>query len=373
MGQQIDHLGHANSVPLVSVILPVHNGERFLAAALDSLLAQTWRDMEIVVIDDGSTDDTGSILRSYAVRERRVRVITQPKLGLVSALNRGLTAARGRFAARLDADDVALPKRLEKQIAYLYANPHMAAVGSQIIIIDADGRVLRRGYYPVGEDVCRRYLATRGAPVCHPAVTFRTDAVRAVGGYRDAYRHAEDLDLWLRLGGVGSIDNLPEILLHYRLHDGNASVRHSQRQAIATALAYVSARMREADDSEARASAVWPSDIDWPAMENLFPTPEAKALVRYVYFRTLILNGAIINRPVLTLFVNALPLLASDTSRGINRSDLAFLLTRAAAQLARHKHLNAAARILFESGCAAPSATLKELRQLLLRPIRHAA
>lgn len=359
----------AGPPPLVSVLMPVHNGERFLPEALNSILTQTWRNMEIVVVDDGSTDGTSRILRRYRARDQRLRIIAQPKLGLVSALNCGLAALQGKFVARFDADDIALPRRIDKHIGYLRTHPHVAAVGSQIIIIDHDGRALRRGHYPVGEDACHRHLLTRGAPLCHSAVTFRSDAVRRVGKYREAYQHAEDVDLWLRLVAVGTIDNHPEVLLRYRLHGGNTSVTKAEQQAAATALAYASACARAHGEGDPTPPTGWPLGIGWPELENLFPMPERKALTRRVYFRTLVLNGAVAEPHVLMRFRSILPQLVAEATTDCARSELAFMLTRAAMQLYRHGNLDAARRTLLRIGYVAPRATLSELRLLLYRSL----
>jgi glycosyltransferase involved in cell wall biosynthesis len=231
------------STPSVSVVMAVHNGERWLAETLASLSAQTFGDFEVVVIDDGSTDGSAAILAEAAARDARYRVITQANFGLVASLNRGLAEARAPLVARIDADDVAEPERFARQVAFLSARPEVAAVGSAIRIIDGDGRFLRMQTYPCGPEAVAKAML-RGCALAHPAVMMRRAAVQTIGGYREAFRHAEDYDLWLRLGESHALDNLPEPLLRYRRHGGSVSFRHRQHQALASFVARCCARER---------------------------------------------------------------------------------------------------------------------------------
>lgn len=230
-------------IPAVSVVMAVHNGERWLAETLASLSAQTFSDFEVVVIDDGSTDDSAAILAAAAGRDARYRVVTQTNCGLVASLNRGLTEARALLVARIDADDVAEPERFARQVAFLATRPEVAAVGSAIRIIDGDGRFLRIQTYPCGPEAVAKAML-RGCALAHPAVMMRRAAVQTIGGYREAFRHAEDYDLWLRLGESHALDNLPEPLLRYRRHGGSVSFRYRQQQALASFVARCCARER---------------------------------------------------------------------------------------------------------------------------------
>ena len=236
-------------IPAVSVVMAVHNGERWLAETLASLSAQTFGDFEVVVIDDGSTDGSAAILAAAAGRDARYRVVTQTNCGLVASLNRGLAEARALLVARIDADDVAEPERFAKQVAFLATRPEVAAVGSAIRIIDGDGRFLRMQTYPCGPEAVAKAML-RGCALAHPAVMMRRAAVQAIGGYREAFRHAEDYDLWLRLGDSHALDNLPEPLLRYRRHGGSVSFRHRQHQALATYVARYFAQERRAGRAE---------------------------------------------------------------------------------------------------------------------------
>jgi GT2 family glycosyltransferase len=232
-------------VPRVSVVLPVYNGEPFLAAAVESILAQTLPDFELIAVDDGSTDTSALTLERLARGDPRLLVVSQPNAGIVAALNRGLALARGEFVARMDADDVACPERFAKQIAFLDAHPEVAVVGAAVTLIDANGKPIRDMRYPESPQAVAEFLRTASA-LAHPAVMMRKEAVIAAGSYRPAYRHAEDYDLWLRLVERHKLANLPDRLLLYRQHGAKLSFSRAAEQALATGLARVAASRRRA-------------------------------------------------------------------------------------------------------------------------------
>jgi glycosyltransferase involved in cell wall biosynthesis len=204
----------------VSVIMPVYNTERFVAQTTESVLAQTFCDFELLAIDDGSTDGSRAILKSFAKRDPRVRVISRPNKGLVGTLNEGLELARGEFVARIDADDLCDPSRFELQLNALNDDPNLVAVGCCAAAIDEDGNRLGDYSTPLThEDIEASHLKGDSA-IHHPSVMFRTRVVRDLGGYRDLVP-CEDFDLWLRLGEVGRLANLPERLITKRLFPGS--------------------------------------------------------------------------------------------------------------------------------------------------------
>jgi len=210
-------------MPLVSVLLPVFNGERYLREAVDSVLAQGFTDVELLIVDDGSTDRSLEIARAYERSDRRVQVRTRENRGLVATLNELLAWAQGEFVARMDADDVCLPDRLQRQVDFLRAHADVVCVGGDHVLIDEHGRSLTT-VRTLTDDVDIQREALRGTgTLCHPTVTMRTAAVRAMGGYRAPYYPAEDLDLWLRLGEIGKLANLREPVLRYRVHAGSIS------------------------------------------------------------------------------------------------------------------------------------------------------
>ena len=219
-----------SSIPPISVLLAVYNGGRYLRAAIDSILAQTFREFEFIIIDDGSTDDSSAVLAEYAAKDSRIRLVSRPNKGLTATLNEGLALARGEFLARMDADDIALPQRFERQIAYLRGHPECVLLGSRVMLVDPEGLPIRPWCHQLEHaDIDAAHL-NRGWPVVHPAVMMRTDAVRRVGAYRDKYNTLEDLDLFLRLAEVGKLANLPEILLHYRQHFDSVTHKKFEQQ-----------------------------------------------------------------------------------------------------------------------------------------------
>jgi glycosyltransferase involved in cell wall biosynthesis len=237
------------NTPSVSVVMSVYNGERWLAETLASLRMQTFTDFEIVAIDDGSSDGSKAILEAAAASDHRYRIISQENRGLVAALNLGLKEARAPLVARIDADDIAEPERLERQVGFMNAHPEVVALGSAIRVIDASGRFLRTQSYPLGPSAVAKSMQL-GSALAHPAVMMRREAVLGVGGYREAFRHAEDYDLWLRLGDRHDLDNLSQPLLRYREHGGSVSFKYRQQQVLATFVARYCSKIRRAGGEE---------------------------------------------------------------------------------------------------------------------------
>jgi GT2 family glycosyltransferase len=220
----------APSRPLVSVVIPAYNAQRYLEAAVQSVLAQTFEDFECIVIDDGSSDRTPSILRDFAVADGRVRPIRISHAGIVQALNVGVRAARGRLIARMDADDLCYPDRFERQLKFLEEHPNCIAVGSAVMLVDPYNSTLWK--IDVATDhaaIDADLLTGNGWALFHPTAILSRQAILDVGGYRAEYQWAEDLDLFLRLAEVGQLANLPDALLRYRQHF--ASVNRTKLEA----------------------------------------------------------------------------------------------------------------------------------------------
>jgi cellulose synthase/poly-beta-1,6-N-acetylglucosamine synthase-like glycosyltransferase len=215
-------------VPALSVLLPVRNAGRYLGASLASLARQTFRDFEVVAVDDGSSDGSGERLDRAARRDPRIRVLRLPQVGLPAALNAGLAAARGRRIARHDADDLSHSHRFERQWALLEARPEVAVVGCRV-------RLTPREFAGVG---MRRWAAWHNAlltheamarevlidsPLCHGTALMRRDALEGVGGWREA-SWPEDVDLWVRLIESGArLAKVPRILYAWRQHPESAT------------------------------------------------------------------------------------------------------------------------------------------------------
>lgn len=233
------------SVPTASVVMSVFNGAQFLREALDSILNQTFRDLEFIVVDDGSTDATAQILDEYQRRDPRMRVLHQENQGLIMSLNRGADLARGKYIVRMDADDVALPHRLAWQVDALEKNADLAVLGGAIEIIDANGAKIKTHRFPARHDEIRSDLLRGGFSISHPAAAIRTQALRSVGGYRKAFVGAEDYDLWLRLAERFELANLETVVLKYRQHSHQVSVQKLKQQALSHLAAQASAIARD--------------------------------------------------------------------------------------------------------------------------------
>jgi glycosyltransferase involved in cell wall biosynthesis len=221
-----------SSIP-ISVLMPVYNAERYLAEAVESILAQTFTDFEFLIIDDGSTDSTPAMLRSYAERDARIRlVVRRENFKLVRTLNELIGMAQGEFVARMDADDIALPHRFERQVAFLREHPEVVVAGSRVDCIDPEGAILRQfGTEETHEAIDRAHLAAQGQTIVHPAVMIRSEVLKAIGGYRTEFTFAEDFDLWLRLAEAGRVTNIPEVLLKYRVHASSWGYTYQHRQS----------------------------------------------------------------------------------------------------------------------------------------------
>ena len=211
--------------PTISVLMPVYNGARYLAEAVESIRAQTFGDFEFIAVDDGSRDDSLPLLQRLAQADSRIKIVSRPNTGIVGALNDGLAVARGEFVARMDADDIAAPVRFEKQLAALRTNTGCVALGSAVMFTDPKSRPLKAYLPPPSHAAIEEELARgNGGALIHPTVIFRRDALIQCGGYRTQYNYIEDLDLYVRLLDVGRLANLPDILLQYRQHP--QSVNH---------------------------------------------------------------------------------------------------------------------------------------------------
>jgi hypothetical protein len=201
--------------------MSVYNGARYLSEAVDSILAQTWRDFELVVIDDASTDRSRALLEAY--RDPRLRLVANEKnLGLTRSLNLGLRLSRGELIARHDADDVSHPSRFEKQIRWFDDHPEGVLLGTQARTIDAAGRPAGRA----GEPKPLTTLGVRWAllffnPFVHSSVMFRRETILSLGGYDEAYYYNQDFELWSRVAGSFVCGNLADALVDYRAHAGS--------------------------------------------------------------------------------------------------------------------------------------------------------
>lgn len=208
--------------PKITVVMPVYNAAGHLREAVDSILGQTFGDFELIIINDGSADATASILKRYAELDSRIRLHHQEKHGLVSALNRGCALARGQYIARMDADDISLPHRFERQLEYMEKHPQIGVLGTWICNIDENGAV-KRAWRPPTNPKLLRWTHFFGVCVSHPTVLMRREVVVKLDFYRQGADHIEDVDLWLRASSITEFGNVPEILFKYRTWHGSVS------------------------------------------------------------------------------------------------------------------------------------------------------
>jgi len=211
--------------PTVSVLLPVYNGGAYFRAAVESVLAQTFEDFECLILNDGSTDDSGRLADELASRDARVRVIHTENRGLVASLNALVEAARGEFLARMDADDLCMPARFEQQVEFLRRHPDTVCVGSSYWMMDEAGRTITQILPPLDDAAIQEQALCGHSTISHPSAMLRASVLKRLGGYRPEFFPAEDLDLWLRLGELGRLANLPEPLIRYRVHAGSISAQ----------------------------------------------------------------------------------------------------------------------------------------------------
>ena len=230
-------------VPCVSVVMPVFNCANFLEEAVHSILRQSFSDFEFIIINDGSTDGSAAMLTRFAQADARIRLFHQENQGLIVTLNRGIQLARGKYIARMDADDVALTDRFQKQITFLECHPNVAILGGAMEVMDAQGAPLHRISYPCRNEEIQAGLLQKNC-FAHPTVMMRKEAVQAVGGYRQAFLHAEDYDLWLRVADKYELANLPDSLHRYRIHSSQVTALHVQQQIVSTLAARTAAQIR---------------------------------------------------------------------------------------------------------------------------------
>ncbi len=210
-------------MPLVSVLMAAYNSERYVVQAVTSILNQTWPDLELIIINDGSTDGTLRVLQQLADQDQRIRLISRENRGIPRTRNELVAQASGELIAMMDADDVARPDRLARQVAFLQQHPQVVCLGSAFELIDAKGRFLTQLPVPLHNDEIQTKILAGHAAIFQPCAMLRRSVVLQIGGYDETMTQAEDLDLWLRLGEVGELANLPEALVQYRLHANSVS------------------------------------------------------------------------------------------------------------------------------------------------------
>ncbi|MFZ6027457.1 MAG: glycosyltransferase [Chloroflexota bacterium] len=219
-------MGQSINVRPITVLMPVYNGEKYLRKAIESILKQTFDDFEFLIVDDGSTDESATIVNSYA--DSRIRLIrNETNLGLPATLNKGLALIDTPFIARMDCDDISLPERLEKQFQYMQAHPEVGILGCNHRLINPEGKPGIFSNFPAEHGLIRWRLLF-GSPIAHPCTMMRRDVLRQLDGYRSLIV-AQDYDLWQRAAWRTRLANLPDVLLYLRYH-GTSSSRSKAEQ-----------------------------------------------------------------------------------------------------------------------------------------------
>lgn len=214
--------------PKASVLLPVYNAQLYLETAITSVLNQTFNEFELLLLNDGSTDSSEDIIDDFCKKDSRCKKLSWSNSGLIYTLNRGISASNSEFIIRMDADDICHPERFQKQWDFLKNNPNCVAVGSRVLLIDhADLPIMEFSGIQGHDTIDSMHLEGIGGAIAHPSAMIRKAAMLSVGGYRSTFKHAEDIDLFLRLAEVGKLENLPQVLLSYRQHA--ESIGYSKR------------------------------------------------------------------------------------------------------------------------------------------------
>jgi glycosyltransferase involved in cell wall biosynthesis len=220
--------------PAITVLMSVYNGEKFVGMAVESILNQSYQDFEFIIIDDGSTDNTPGILADYKNKDNRIKILRHKNKGLTCSLNTGAFLSRGEFIARQDADDMSMPDRLEKQIAFLKAHPGFAVIGAYALCTDEQGKVVTTSENNKYGTVIKVDVS-RQNPISHSSAMFRKDVFNFCNGYDESFRVAQDFDLWNRMAKWGDIGLMPMILVKRRMINQGVSQKKIKEQMIAAA------------------------------------------------------------------------------------------------------------------------------------------
>ena len=208
-----------NTPPSISVVMPVYNGSKYLREAIDSVLIQDFSDFEFIIVNDGSTDESESIIFSYV--DKRIKYIKQDNAGVGGALKTGCNVASGKYIARMDSDDICMPNRFYEQKFFLDKNPLFVLVGSAVININESGDYLSRSF-PYTSNYILQKLVKNYSPICHPSVMMHRSAYNKSGGYEE-FEPLEDIFMWVKLSNIGKLENLSIPLLKYRIVESSVS------------------------------------------------------------------------------------------------------------------------------------------------------
>lgn len=278
--------------PKISVIMSCFNAANFVSEAIGSILGQTFTDFELILIDDGSSDNTLDIIKRYELKDSRVVVIEKQNTGAADSRNWGTLASKGEWIAILDADDIALPTRLEQQFAYTVKNPDVVILGSDFISIDKHGSTMKKYHYPASDFQLKKRQQRNMAFPPHSSFIYRAEVVKRIGGFNTRYVQSEDWDLWFRLEEQGRIACLNKPLVKIRKHSNNISNSDGGRtQALYGIVGTICHFLRSkgvADPSACDNEANWRAFIEWITLrvqqEGYFERQKKWAQMRQAYF-----------------------------------------------------------------------------------------
>ena len=246
----------------VSVLMSCYNANKWLGEAIESVLQQTYKGFEFILVDDGSTDNTLEIIRNYGDKDKRIKIITKPNTGLTDSLNVGIFQAKGNWIARLDADDICLPDRLETQVSFMRNNAEVVLLGSGCVEIDERGCFAKEHRYPERHDALVKNLERSKKFFPHSASFYRTKTIKKIGQYRNNLNGAEDKDLWLRLSEIGKIVCLPQVLVKLRKHENSISYGTSDMLGIAATVCHF-LRKNKVSDPSSLDKQTWEYFLSW--------------------------------------------------------------------------------------------------------------
>jgi glycosyltransferase involved in cell wall biosynthesis len=219
-----------SSTPLVSVVMPVYNAGKYLPQAIESILNQTYKNFEFIIVDDCSTDNSKKILLEYAKKDKRIKLIFNKKnSGVAFNYDRAIRLAKGEFIAAMESDDISSNYRLEKQIKALLESKDLCLVGSDIFIINENNKIVAKRIYPHSDFDIRKMIIFK-SPFAQPSVMFRRKVYLKTNGYDKKYKNAMDYDLWFRFINYGKVLNLAEPLLYYRVHANQSKSKSLKNQ-----------------------------------------------------------------------------------------------------------------------------------------------
>lgn len=242
-------------IPPVTVLMTVYNAEKYLSIAIESILNQTFQNFEFMIINDGSTDRSIEVLRKYAAMDERIRLINyDTNRGIIACSNDGIERSLGEYIARMDADDISLPDRLEIQYRFLETHPSYVCVGCKSMMIDPYGEDLKIFPFHGGnEAIVKAMLNGVGGAIIHPSAMIRKSALLKIGGYNEDFRHAEDMELFLQLTEAGLVANIPDVLFKYRQTPSGIGYknRKAQKETYLRSIENAHARRKQVFDKKA--------------------------------------------------------------------------------------------------------------------------